>query len=99
MSTLFLTVLSVAAAGAVAVLCYVFLYRESVLVIQRPFFFRVGAGALLGTIVGASTLLFDVVPIHLVHAVFAVSVAAAVHAVESGLHPNTEAWFYSLFES
>jgi disulfide bond formation protein DsbB len=85
--------------SAIAVLCYVLLYREYVLVIQRAFFFRIGLGALLAAVVGSSSLVVDAIPIHLTHAVFAVSVAAAVHAVQRGLHPDTEAWFYSLFES
>lgn len=99
MSTLLLTILSVGVAGTIAVLCYVFLYREYVLIIQRAFFFRIGLGTLLAAIVGSGSLVVDAIPIHLTHAVFAVSVAAAVHAVQRGLHPDTEAWFYSLFES
>ncbi|WP_435069759.1 hypothetical protein [Haloplanus sp. C73] len=97
MTVLLLSLLSIVVAGWLALFCYALLYRDVVLVIQRPFFFRIGFGALWAVVVGTSAVLVDWAPTHLVHAVFAVSVAAAVHAVQGGLHPDTEAWFYSLF--
>ncbi|MDS0243224.1 MULTISPECIES: hypothetical protein [unclassified Haloferax] len=99
MNPLLLPVLSILVAGVLAALCYALLYRESVLVIQRPLFFRIGVGALFTVVIGVGTLLITWIPMHLVHAVFAVSVATAVHAVHRGLHPDTEAWFYSLFRT
>ena len=82
----------------ITILCYVFLYREYVLVIQRSLFFRVGLGALLATVIGVSALLFDQVPTHFTHAVFAVSVAAAVRSMHRGIHLHNESWFYTLFK-
>lgn len=99
MTTLLLSILSILITGGLALCCYVLLYRDVVLVIQRPFLFRIGFGALCATVVGTSAVLINWVPTHLIHAVFAVSIAAAVHAVQGGLHPDTEAWFYSLFRT
>jgi hypothetical protein len=99
MTVLLFSLLSIFVAGGLALCCYALLYRDVVLVIQRPFFFRIGFGALCAAVVGASAVLVDWVPTHLIHAVFAVSVAAAVHSVQDGLHPDTEAWFYSLFRT
>ncbi|MFC7130464.1 hypothetical protein [Haloferax chudinovii] len=99
MNPLLPSLLSILVAGGLALWCYVLLYRDTVLVIQRPLFFRIGLGALCAVGVGASTLLVTWIPTHLVHAVFAVSIAAAVHSVHEGLHPDTEAWFYSLFRT
>lgn len=98
MSTVLLSALSASVTAAIAVLCYVFLYREHVLVMQRPLFFRIGLGAVLATIIGAGTLLFGQVSTHYMHAVLALSVAAAVRSVHRGVHPNNESWFYTLFE-
>ncbi|MFC6723029.1 hypothetical protein ACFQE1_01210 [Halobium palmae] len=97
MNLLLLTALSVVVTGTIAVLCYVFLYREYILVIQRPFFFRLGLGAFLATIFSVSSVVFEQVPLHLSHAVLAVSVAASVHAIQDGVHPENEDWFHSLF--
>ncbi|WP_311173226.1 hypothetical protein [Halobellus ordinarius] len=99
MTALLLSLLSALVAGGLAFLCYILLYGDTVLVIQRPFFFRIGVGALCAAVLGVSAVAVDWVPTHLVHAVFAVSVAAAVQAVHTGLHPDTEAWFYSLFRT
>lgn len=98
MSDVLLTTLSAGVAATIATLCYVFLYREYVLVIQRPLFFRIGLGALFATLVGVSALLFEQVSIHILHALFAVSVAAAVRSVHGGVHPDNEPWFHVLFE-
>ena len=97
MTVLLLLLLSALVAGGLAFLCYILLYGDTVLVIQRPFFFRIGVGALSGAVLGVGAIAVAWVPTHLAHAVFALSVAAAVQAVHSGLHPDTEAWFYSLF--
>jgi disulfide bond formation protein DsbB len=99
MNPLLLPVLSTLTAGGLAGLCYVLLYRDSVLLIQRPFFFRIGVGALFAAVIGTSAFFVAWIPTHLIHAVFAISVAVAVHAVHRGLHPDTEAWFYSLFRT
>ena len=99
MTVLLFSLLSIFVAGGLAIWCYVLLYRDFVLVIQRPFFFRIGFGALCATVVGTSVVLVGWIPTHLVHTIFAVSVAAAVHTVQGGLHPDTEAWFYSLFRT
>jgi hypothetical protein len=99
MTVLLLSFLSIFVAGGLALFCYALLYRDVVLVIQRSFFFRIGFGALGTAVIGTSAVLIDWLPPHLVHAVFAVSVAAAVHAVQGGLHPDTESWFYSLFRT
>lgn len=98
MSNVLLSALSASVTAAIAVLCYVFLYQEHVLVIQRPLFFRIGLGAVLATIIGAGALLFGQVSTHYMHAVFALSVAAAVRSVHRGAHPDNESWFYTLFE-
>lgn len=99
MTVLLLSLLSIFVAGGLALFCYALLYRDGVLVIQRPLFFRIGIGALCAAVLGTSAVLIDWIPTHVVHAVFAVSVAAAVHAVHGGLHSDTEAWFYSLFRT
>lgn len=99
MTALLLSLLTILAAGGLAFLCYILLYGDTVLVIQRPFFFRIGVGALCAAVIGASAVVVSWVPTHLVHAVFAVSIAAAVQAVHNGLHRDTEAWFYSLFRT
>ncbi|WP_254538788.1 hypothetical protein [Halomarina litorea] len=97
MNQLLSTVLLIGVSGTIALLCYVFLYREYILVIQRPFFFRLGLGAFLAAILSVSSLVFEQVPLHLSHAVLAVAVAAAVHAIQDGLSPENEGWFHSLF--
>lgn len=99
MTPILLPMVSITVAGGLALLCYGLLYWDYVLVVQRSFFFRIGVGALCAAVIGASAMLVAWIPTHLVHTVFAVSVAAAVHAVQSGLHPDTEAWFYSLFRT
>jgi hypothetical protein len=97
MSSVLLLLIPTLITSGLAVLCYVLLYQDTVLVIQRAFFFRVGVGASISAVIGVGALLTESVPTHLLHAVFAVSVAMAVHAVSDGLHPDTEPWFYSLF--
>ncbi|WP_135666925.1 hypothetical protein [Halorhabdus rudnickae] len=99
MTVLLLSLLSIFVAGGLARYCYALLYRDDVLVIQRPFFFRIGFGALCAAVIGTSAVLVGWDPTQLIHTVFAVSIAAAVHAVQGGLHPDTEAWFYSLFRT
>lgn len=92
-----LLLLSIPISGGLAFFCYVLLYKDAVLIIQRPFFSRIGIGALCAAVIGAAALLVPRIPLHLGHAAFAVAVAAAVHNVQGGLHPDTETWFYSLF--
>jgi hypothetical protein len=99
MMALLFSLLSAVIAGGLAFLCYILLYGDTVLVIQRPFFFRIGVGALCAAVLGASAVVVGWVPTHLLHAIFAVSIAAAVRTVHNGLHPDTEAWFYSLFRT
>ena len=98
MSAGFLTGASVGSALAIAVLCYVLLYRTDHVVVQRSFFFRVGLGGLLAAVAGGTALLLGVRSTHLGHAVFAFFVAAAVRVVRRSVHPANESWFETLFD-
>lgn len=99
MSSPLLIAFSITTTSVIAALCYVLLYQERVLVIQRSFFFRLGTGALIAAIVSITSILVKSVPLRLAHAVLLVSIAAAIHTIREGIHPKNKSWFYLLFRS